>query len=127
MTKPTKWLCTQRRLRSSHFVGFVMLWFTMEWLSFQGETYSFKEAIVLAEYKVDTASAARDGLKRPDKVRITHICLIDFPSLIIWTSPFPDLGVTGVLFKKAQWWAYRLGKLLSSVIRCPHSLNIFSS
>ena len=35
---------------------------------FQGETYSFKEAIVLAEYKVDAASAARDGMRRPDKV-----------------------------------------------------------
>ncbi|XP_060561933.1 proto-oncogene vav-like isoform X3 [Ruditapes philippinarum] len=32
-----------------------------------GETYSFKEAIVLAEYKVDGSSAVKDGNRRPDK------------------------------------------------------------
>ncbi|KAL4219511.1 Guanine nucleotide exchange factor vav2 [Mactra antiquata] len=32
-----------------------------------GETYSFKEAIVLHDYKVDNSSSARDGGRRPDK------------------------------------------------------------
>ncbi|XP_053380469.1 proto-oncogene vav-like isoform X3 [Mercenaria mercenaria] len=33
----------------------------------KGETYSFKEAIVLAEYKVDSTPATKDGNRRPDK------------------------------------------------------------
>ena len=30
---------------------------------------------------------------------LTHICLMDFPILINWVSPFPFLGVSGVLFQ----------------------------
>ncbi|XP_052788141.1 proto-oncogene vav-like isoform X2 [Mya arenaria] len=36
-----------------------------------GDTYSFKEAIVLSEYKVDTSSAIRDGQRRPEKWNCT--------------------------------------------------------
>ena len=31
-------------------------------------------------------------------LKLTHICLMDFPILINWTSPFRILGVSGVLF-----------------------------
>ena len=30
--------------------------------------------------------------------KITHICLVDPSILISWTSPYPILGVSGVLF-----------------------------
>ena len=32
------------------------------------------------------------------KFLLTHICLVDYAILINWTSPFPILGVSGVLF-----------------------------
>ena len=32
------------------------------------------------------------------KTMLTHICQVDFSILINWTSPFPVLGVSGVLF-----------------------------
>ena len=32
---------------------------------------------MLAEYKVDTASAIRDGIKKPDKVEILTVVLIE--------------------------------------------------
>ena len=32
------------------------------------------------------------------KLGLTHICLVDPSILIIWTSPFPTLGVSCVLF-----------------------------
>ena len=31
-------------------------------------------------------------------IQLTHICVVDFPILINWTSPFPILGVSGELF-----------------------------
>lgn len=44
-------------------LGYVV---TISMLMLQGETYSFKDAIVLGEYKVDDSSVPND--KRTDKV-----------------------------------------------------------
>ena len=48
---------------------------------------------------------------------------MDYSMLIKWMSPF-----LAHLSQRLIWWAYRIGRPLSSVIvRRPHFLNIFSS
>ena len=37
-------------------------------------------------------------MKTKKKIHLTHICLVDPSIHINWTSPFPILGVPGVLF-----------------------------
>ena len=52
-------------------------------LLLQGDSYSFKEAIVLAEYKVDVSSVVRDGARRTDRV-----CIVSLLHIFSIFSPF---------------------------------------
>ena len=47
---------------------------------------------------------------------LTHIFLVDTSILINWTSPFPVLGVSGVLFHRTGSRSYWLGLRKSNVI-----------
>ena len=71
-------------------------------LLLQGDSYSFKEAIVLAEYKVDVSSVVRDGARRTDRVCIVsllHIFSI-FSQIGYVLSPFYIFLVYSLPFLK---------------------------
>ena len=127
-TKPTKWMCAQRRLRSAwastqsdqsslcaqwvakdpRFLhadsGLIRLGGCPCWSASSLDAQSFcwfcHEAAQLEEYLCGEYGFDWQ-LHWPCmffKSTFTHICLVDRSILINWTNPFPILGVSGVLF-----------------------------